>query len=425
MKLLNYTNRKLALFVFLLIGIWGVFFFFALHHEITDETDDMLCSYRDIFIKNALRDPDLLNSSYETTFDRYAIRPISDEEAEHYEELFYDIETYFPDDDEHIPLRVYKSIFRALDQRYYELEISMSTMERKDMLETLLTYLIVLFVLLLLLIVIGNRIILKQSFKPLLKLLDWLNSVVPGKTVPALENKTKIEEFKQLNKAAYAMSLRSLKSYEIQKQFIENASHELQTPLAVALNKTEMLAQNENMSEQELSEIDAIYKALNKAGKINKSLLFLSRIENEQFSEKKEININRLLRELSEDFIEIYADKNIDFQLTEESQLTILLNENLAQTLISNLLKNAFVHTLKNGEINILIGNSTLKIENSGEKALEGERIFERFYRAAESKNENSTGLGLAIVKSIADANNIAIDYQFRDKHVFLLKFMK
>lgn len=425
MKLLNYTNQKLSLFVFALIAAWGIFFFYAMNSEIMDETDDMLQSYRDIFIKKALSEPKLLNSFEDTTFAGYSIRPISDEDARNYKERFYDEEAYFPDEDEHIPVRVYKSVFRASDQRYYELEIRLSTVERDDMIETLSICLFALFVLLSATIIAGNRLILKQSFKPLNKLLKWLDSVAPGKAVPDLNNRTKITEFAQLNEAAYTMSLRNFRAYEQQKQFIENASHELQTPLAIALNKIEMLTQSENISEQQLAEIDSLHKALNKAIKMNKSLLFLSRIENEQFSDKKEINLNRLVRELSADFIEIYADKHLDFILEEKNQCTVRMNEDLANTLTTNLIKNAFMHTSRNGKISVTINTSTLQIENSGDEKLDEKRIFQRFYRSGQTKNDNSTGLGLAIVQSIAVSNRIAFRYEYDGKHRFVLKFVK
>lgn len=150
MKLLAYTNRKLTLLLLLLIGIWGVFFYLVIHHEIMDETDDKLNSYRDIFIKKALHDPSLLHSSYETTFDRYAIRPITENEAMRYEEKWLNLERFFPEKNDHIPVRVLKSVFLAGDNQYYELEVSMSTLERDDMIETLCRYLIALYVLLLL-----------------------------------------------------------------------------------------------------------------------------------------------------------------------------------------------------------------------------------------------------------------------------------
>lgn len=424
MKLIPYTNIRLSLFVFLLISIWGVFFFFAIHHEITDETDDMLRSYRDIFIKKALNDPTLLESSYETTFDRYSILPISEQEANNFEEHFYDEEVFFPEDDEHIPLRVFESIFRAADLQFYKLEIRMSTLERDDMIETLLIYLFSLFVLLLLIIIIGNTLILRRSFCPFRKLLDWLNSIVPGKAVPELNNDTKIAEFNRLNKAAFAMSIRNFEVYKQQKQFIENASHELQTPLAVVLNKLDMLSQNENITEEQLSEIDGIYKAINKAIRLNKSLLFLTRIENQQFIEKKDVNINQLVKETATDFIEIYSEKNIQFQMQEQEQLSSFVNEFLMQTLVTNLLKNAFIHTNNNGKITVIINQNKLCIENSGDVSLDQERIFDRFYHANDSVKNSSTGLGLAIAKSIASSNDFTLSYQFEGKHIFELSFV-
>lgn len=425
MKLINYTNSKLTILLLFLISIWGVFFFYAIHHEIMDETDDMLVSYRDIFVKKALHDPSLLDFSYETTFDRYSIRPITEEEAEYYKESWYDTEVYFPEGNEHIPVRVFKSIFLASDENYYELEISMSTLERDDMIKTLLVFLIGLYVVLLVCIVVGNRIILKKSFKPLEKLLAWLNSIVPGKPVPPLDNDTRIVEFSQLNEAAYAMSQRNFEVYNQQKQFIENASHELQTPLAVALNKLEMLTQSDEITEPQLKEIDGIYITLNRAVKLNKSLLLLSRIENRQFVDEKEMDFARVIQELIADLSEIYFEKEIQIVVDEKTPCTFVMNDTLARILTSNLLKNAFVHTPVGGEIIVTTGKDGLAVENSGSKSLDTNRVFERFYRDDEAKTETSTGLGLSIIKSICSLYHIDLQYNYQEKHFFVLKFPK
>lgn len=424
MKLLNYTNNKLSLLLFFLIIVWGVFFFSAMHHEITDETDDMLRSYRDIFVKKALHNPELLNSSYETTFDRYYIRCITEEEAEKYEDQWYDTEVYFPEGNEHIPVRVFKSIFLTANDQYYELEINMSTVERNDMLETLLMFLLILYCSLVICIIIGNRIILKKSFAPLDKLLLWLNNVTPGRPVPPLNNDTKIKEFQKLNEATTSMAKRNYEVYEHQKQFIENASHELQTPLAIALNKIELFTKNEQLSEKQLAEIEEIYWALNRTVRLNKSLLLLTRIENEQFQDKTNINVNKTISELSEDMKEIYEYKNLKFTLNHEADCNILLNEILVQMLFSNLLKNAFIHTNPEGQISVTIKKNELIIKNSGNKPLDSEKIFERFYHSSDNPAQTlSSGMGLAIVKSIAKSNMISIAYHFDDAHIFMLKF--
>jgi signal transduction histidine kinase len=423
MKLLAYTNGKLSILIFFLIGIWGVLFYFAMLHEIMDETDDMLRSYRDIFIKKTLKDTSLLNTTYETTFDRYKIRPVNIEDVEEYRESWHNEEMYFIEGNETIPMRVYKSIFLAPDDNYYELEVKMSTMERDDMIEILIIYLVVLFLLLLIFILIGNSIILKNSFVPLKKLLLWLNSIVPGKPVPDLSNDTKIIEFKQLNDAAYSMSQLNFRVYEQQKQFIENAAHELQTPLAVALNKLELLSQNIQFNEAQLSGIDEIYRSLNQAIKLNKSLLLLSRIDNKQFQENTDVYINKLVSETIDDFIEIYDYKNIELVVDIKKEYSVSMNDILAKILVSNLLKNAFIHTANNGKITIIIEKNKISIKNTGENALDKEKIFDRFYQSS-NKKENSTGLGLAIIKSICRFYKFSVNYNFlQNEHIFTIFF--
>ena len=423
MKLLHYTNTKLSTLLLALIGVWGVFFFFAIHYEIRDETDDMLRSYSDIFIKKALQNPALLQSSYETTFDRYAIRPISNEEAAAYDEEWLNTTLYFPEGDEHIPVRVYKSIFLAPDDHYYELEISMSTLERDDMVKTLFIYLLALYVLLLLCSIVGNRLLLKRSFRPLQQLLVWLDSIVPGKPIPAQRIDTSIEEFRQLNEATMAMSRRNLEAYEQQKQFIENASHELQTPLAVALNRLEMLAQCEGTTEKQLAEIDDIYRTLNRTVKLNKSLLLLSRIDNHQYQDVAEVDLTALVDDLAADFEEIYADKDVRMEVHRQAGLTVRMNENLSRVLVSNLLKNAYVHTSPGGRIDVTIAPRRLVVHNEGDRPLDGTRIFDRFYYSSEQAKGSSTGLGLAIVKSICGLYGIEVHYAFRNGHEFVLDF--
>ena len=425
MKLLQYTNYKLTVLLLLLISAWGTLFYFAIHHEIMDETDDMLRSYRDIFIKKALHDPTLLQTRYESTFDRYAIRPVTDEEAEIYEETWLDMEVYFPEGDEHIPVRILKSVFMANDDQFYELEISMSTLERNDMIETLFRFLIALYILLLLCIIVGNSIILKTTFRPLQKLLNWINSIVPGKKILPLNSQTSVYEFDRLNQAVMNMTKRNLEAHEQQKQLIENTSHELQTPLAVALNKIELLMQTEELTEQQMGEIDEIYKTLNRAARLNRSMLLLSRIENNQFENKQEINLNTLVQKISADFIEIYSAKEFRFSIEEKSTCTVLMDEMLAQTLLSNLIKNAFVHTQEQGSISVELDEKQVIIRNSGSKSLDANKIFNRFYYSDKKNEETSTGLGLAIVKSITDTHHIQLTYHFNQEHIFTLKFEK
>lgn len=421
MNLAKYATTRVSLLIFLLLGLWGTFFYFAMVHEIMDETDDELRSYRDIIVSRAFMAIDLLENE-ETIFYRYNLNPILNEEAGNYREKWSEEEEYFPIGNEHIPMRVYKSAFCLPDGRCYELDLRISTTERNDLLQSLLIYLIALYLFLVICIFIGNYLILKRSFTPLNKLLIWLRNLTPEKPIPPLENDTPISEFRTLNEAALAMSRRSVETYEEQKKFIENASHELQTPLAIVLNKLELLAENEHFPEELLGKIEEINKPLNRAVKINKSLLLLTRISNNQYGETFPVNIHQLVEENLTDLKELIEYKNLSITFNSDNSSIVWMNDLLGQTLILNLLKNAVIHTEKNGKVKIDLENGTLKIWNSGDHSLDTSLIFNRFYHS--SSLRESTGLGLAIVHSIVSVYHFDISYHYEnDGHLFVLKF--
>ena len=128
MKLLHYTYRKLSLLLLLLMAAWGVLFYYAIIDEVMDETDDTLENYSEILINNALMDPSVLETEG-TLMSFYKFRPISEEEAEDYDEKYYDSTVYIESEDEDEPVRVLKTVFRMPDGQYYELELMISILE--------------------------------------------------------------------------------------------------------------------------------------------------------------------------------------------------------------------------------------------------------------------------------------------------------
>ena len=419
MKLLHYTFRQISVILFILMGIWGVLFYYALLDEVTDETDDSLENYRDIIVRSALQDSTILQTKG-TLMSLYSFRPISEAEAEEYEEIFYDSTVYIEIEDEDEPVRVMKSCFMMPDGQFYELEIMTSTLEREDMIEAIFIYLLSLYGLLLLCLLLVTRMVLKKSFRPLDRLLEWLGRVQPGKEVPPLENDTKIVEFSRLGEAAIDMSNRSYKAYQEQKQFIENASHELQTPLAIVRGKVELLAESEPLTEEQMKELDDIYNTLGRAVKLNKSLLLLSRIENKQYTDTEDVVINHVVDNLLPDLMEIYEFKQISLTREDEGEFIFKGNATLAQVLVTNLLKNALTHSPENGVLQVSIDSNTFIIKNSGNSSLDKEKIFQRFYHAQTAKKD-STGLGLAIAKSIATSYGFTLDYMWDGMHCFRL----
>lgn len=421
MKLLHYTYRKLSLLLFLLMAVWGVLFYYAIIDEVIDETDDTLENQSEILIKKALQDPSILTTEGKL-MSFYKFQPISEEEGASYKEFFYDSTVYIEIEDEDEPVRVMRTAFRMPDGQFYELTLMISILERDDMVEAMLWYLGALFLLFLICTSIGIRVVLKGVFRPLHKLLDWLHSIQPGKEVPVLDNPTRIGEFRQLSDAAMAMGNRSFKAYQEQKQFIENASHELQTPLAIVRGKVELLAENEGLTEQQMQELDDIYSTLGRAVKLNKSLLLLSRIENGQYTEMEDVSVDEMLDNLLPDLMDIYGGKRIHLERRQgEASFIIRCNHSLAQIMISNLVKNSLLHNQEGGELQILTTPKSFVIKNTGDTPLDGEKLFQRFYRGADGKKD-STGLGLAIARSIALSASLKLSYEWQDgMHCFLL----
>lgn len=421
MKLLSYTYRKLALLLFLLMAVWGVLFYYAIIDEVVDETDDTLENYGEILMESALHDPSILETEG-SLMSFYKFTPISEEEGRHYRQVFYDATVYIELEDEDEPVRVMCTAFRMPDGQYYELKLMISILERDDMVEAMLWYLGALFLLFLICTSIGIQLVLKGVFRPLHRLLDWLHCIQPGKEVPPLDNPTKIREFRQLSDAALDMGNRSYKAYEEQKQFIENASHELQTPLAIVRGKVELLAESEGMTEQQMEQLDEIYATLGRAVKLNKSLLLLSRIENGQYTEMEDVSVDEILDELLPDLMDIYEHKQVRLiRKREEQPFIIRCNHSLAQILVSNLVKNSLLHNREEGELQVLTTPTSLVIKNTGDVPLDGEKLFRRFYHGIDGKKD-STGLGLAIARSIALSSSLKLTYEWQDgMHTFRL----
>ena len=421
MKLIHYTFRNLSIPLLIILTAWACCFYFVIMHEIDDETNDSLENYKEIIIKTVLADSTLLHDHVDI-MTKYYIREVPESEADLDKDEFFDSTTYIEIEMEDEPVRVLRTWFMTADRKYYELTIETSTLEKEDMAEAIFVSIIILYVSLLCCILLVSHFVFKSSFRPLYTLVKWLKEYRPGKQQAPLINQTKVEEFKILNQAIQTATNRSTEMYNQQKQFVENTSHELQTPLAICMNKLELLSENPDCTEEQLSEIAGINHTLRGIIKMNKSLLLLSRIDNKQFPDTSEIDFNKLINKYLPDFEDMYEYKNIHVTYTETGTLIYTMNESLASTLLSNLLKNAFIHNIENGSIAISVTGRTLTISNSSESTgLNEATLFNRFEKQTHKKE--STGLGLAIVKSIISIYGIDIKYEYNGLHKFILTF--
>lgn len=423
MKLIHYTFRKLSVALGIVLLLWASFFYIQILHEVEDETNDSLEYYKEIIIKQVLADSTLL-ADHTDIMTKYYIREVRPEEANLSKEVFYDTFVYSEMEMEYEPVRALRTYFRTANGRYYELTINTSTLEKEDMVEAILWSIILLYGVLLGCVLVVSHQVFSKSLRPFYYVIHWLNNFRLGKQNRPFANETEVDEFKILNQTILEVTRKNEELYTRQKEFVENAAHELQTPLAVCMNKLELLSENPACTEQQLQEIEGVHQTLRQIVKLNKSLLLLSRIDNKQFPETKEIGLNGLTRKIANELADIYSYKQISLSIDEEAVLCYALNESLATTLIGNLVKNAFVHNKTGGFIRIKIASCEWEVHNSGDtdEPLDTSLLFNRF--SAPGHKKESTGLGLAIVKAILSLYSIQIQYRwYAGGHSFKLMF--
>lgn len=232
-----------------------------------------------------------------------------------------------------------------------------------------------------------------------------------------------VKEFDDLNKVLIAMTERIKKDYSNMKEYTENASHEIQTPLSIINMKMELLLQSQNLDEKQLKAVADAYEASNRLSKLNKTLLLLAKIENRQFPESKSINPQEIINSQLENLEDLIFDKKINVIKHFDEITTLTLNPFLAEILFSNLVKNAIRHNTNGGDLIIKTSQNNIIISNSGsELKIDKASIFERFNK--QSSNPESTGLGLAIVQKICEVYGYKVNYDFENNlHHFVIDF--
>lgn len=420
MKLFHLVMWRMSAILVVILTCWAVLFYLAVMEEVNDEVDDSLSDYAESLIIRSLsgeKMPDTSNGSN----NQYFLYDVSAEYAASYPKISYrDEMVYITAKGETEPARILMTIFQKDDGDYMELVVYTPTIEKYDLQRAILGWIVFLYVLLLLMILAVNAWVFYRNMRPLYTLLKWLENYRLGSKREPLDESLRIVEFRKLNEAANLFSERSEQLYEQQKLFIGNASHEMQTPLAICRNRLEMLMEDDTLTEKQLSELMKTHRTLENLTRLNKSLLLLCKIENRQFTDVKPICLNELLLHYLDDYKEVYAYRRVLVNIHVEDCFRLEMSESLATVLLTNLLKNAFVHTEEGGTITLTFTASSFEIRNTGEASLDKDRIFERFYK--EGKKEGSTGLGLALVDSICKAYRLHLSYRFEDgMHIFTI----
>lgn len=318
--------------------------------------------------------------------------------------------------------RILNSYF-TLNNSTYLISVSKTTLEEDELNEGLFSAFGLLVLFLMIGFFIANWLISKVLWKPFYKTLDSLNSYeikvnekIQFETVHTLE-------FNKLNEALNSMTEKIYIDFIQQKEFTENASHEMQTPLAVIKAHLDLLIQSPNLKETEMHQLQVIDNTTNKLASLNKALLLLSKIENNQFKDNSNINLKNIINKIVDNYLELINSKEIQLEINIKSGAEVNMNVTLADIFITNLFQNAIRHNIVGGEIRVNLSQNSLVISNSGAPlVISPNDLFKRFKKDDSSKD--SIGLGLSIIKSILDSYGYSISYKYQNQlHVFEVLF--
>ncbi len=399
MRLLTRSNLISTVVLLVALVVSGLYIYDQVCEEVRDEIDEELQN-RKLEILASLPAQGLPENSILKA--DFRIEPISHSEYKKLKEHYEDVEIYELIEKEVEPHRQLVTRFKH-QGNYYRLAIETSLLDLEDMGEVITRSTAWVCAGLVLLAFLINLILQKRLWRSFYQTLDQLHHFRVDRQDRLELPQSSIQEFQELTQAVSTLAEVNRKSYQQQKQFVENASHEIQTPLAIALNQTEQLIQNPDLKEEDAVTIGLLNEQLERLSALNKALLLITKINNQQFGERETVELNPMVIRLVSECEFLAGDKQLKVQLENEESIILQANHTLVEILVRNLVRNAYLHTPENGSIHIRMSTSQLEIRNTA-KAIEGktEALFNRFTK--QSTHRQSLGLGLSIVKSVCDA---------------------
>ncbi|MEO8583866.1 MAG: HAMP domain-containing sensor histidine kinase [Flavitalea sp.] len=418
MKLLTRTIYSYLVYAIIIVSIAIPIFYFVIQEIVYEEADESLIAQKEETadeIKNAK------GALTTAELSAYGISKV-DIKPSDCSDYFYNTKIFDKISGENIPYRFLEGYLNQGKQNYKVL-IRRSLIDREELIKSILIVMIILLVLIIIGSSIINRQISKNIWKPFYNTINQLHSyTLASNQIPSFE-KTEIDEFKVLNQSLSTLIDHNLHTFRSQKEFTENAAHEMQTPLAILQGKLELLMQTDPTSKQAALMSD-LADASQRMNRLNSSLLLISTIENNASIKKEPVVLNETIQKTVTQFAFASIEKNISIVFSPENILMLDGDTTLIEILLTNLISNAIRYTPKSGLIKILIkGNSEFIISNTAVKGpLDASRIFQRFQK--DEADSKSIGLGLSIAEKICTVSNYALKYSFENEmHSFSVNF--
>ena len=410
MRLLTKTSLYYLLVSLVVFLVGGLSFYKIMQNEIYDEVDDQLYTDKENifeYIRENNRLPNVTSGISEAIIVRKAdtVNPTIEDLGD---TLIFS--TY---DQEYVAFR--RLTFTAYQNgQPYEYTILKSLIDFQDLFES--TMLAMGWILLLLLVGLGlvNYFINQYIWRHFYETLNTVKRYSLSQYSPLQLVRSSTTEFQELNEVLQGMTDKIHSDYFNLKEFTENASHEIQTPLAIMNSKLELFMQAEDLTQQQAKMLEDMYASTSRLSRLNKSLILLTRIENREFREQEQVPFHELLQEQLEQLREMADMRGLALPPPELEPVYINMNRGLAEVLVSNLLVNAIRHNHEGGHIQVLLQKEKLCVSNTGEALIgPADKLFGRFMSGDNASG--SLGIGLALVKRICDLYGLAPSYRYTD----------
>jgi len=420
MKLVHKISRTYFIYSVILLLVAVPVFYAMVQDIVVEDMNEELVNSREIIKSKISTIPQEKQAlSFHFLTDHVILIPASNKNLL---DSFYTIDMYDSIAREHVPHRVLVSQF-AVNNQFYRLQLRTSLVDRAELIERIVLLQVLLLLCLLTGLLLINYKMSKIIWKPFYYTLELLKIHRVEDSEPFVAEPSTINEFNDLNASLSEITSRGQQSYQSQKEFTENASHEMQTPLAIFQTKLELLMQTTPMSGEQAQLIADLADNTQRLERLNKALLLLSSIENKQYNDTALVS----LLDVTVQCVDRYRDHakfmGVEFELEFPGDVLIHASGMLIDILVGNLVLNAIAHNHSGGKIKIVLDQVSFLIENTGASLpIEKERIFKRFQKGDPAGR--GTGLGLAIVKQLCILYGYELKYEFDSgRHRFSIRF--
>jgi signal transduction histidine kinase len=412
MKLLHKTTLWYVICILMVLLLTGGILSVVLQKEINDELDEQLMMEA-LTVKTAISQGEAPHSV------RIWIDTLAQANIDH-KGAFRDSLLFDPWQQKNEDYRVLAITDKVGDQ-YYRIHVMSSHIGAAKYYTTIGRTIFIAAIALAILAIIINYILSRNIWKPFFYNLKALQSFsVKDNNTLTLQG-SDIKEFDALKTVMEDLTARSRQEYSSLHEFTENASHEIQTPLAIIRTKLDRLSQMA-IDEQMAQQIELARHAAERLSRINKNLLLLTKIENNLFEPMGQVAISSIMSEQTAQMEELFALRGITLFTDIHTSVSVHANAYLTEILISNLLSNALQYTKDQGTVWVSLRSDGFQVTNEGDPLpFSPDALFKKFTKGY---LDRGTGLGLAIVKQICQLHHWSVSHTFdAGIHKFVVRF--